>query len=180
MNNSNYEKEFINSIKQTAQQAPAPQLKPKTAANTSKLQLIITIIFGIIVLIESIALAILAYNYGEVLDLYGNNEPEYNEATNNDSPEALSEDNDFSYDEDYNITAFNLVCTSGDGSKYTFNKSKEYQKTDTSSSITESGTYSIIKGSAIILNSPNHTEEKVVYYDGYDIIDVTTFYTCNK
>lgn len=180
MNNSNYEKEFINNIKQAGQQAPLPQQKLKIATNTSKLQLVITITLAIIVLIESIALAIFAFNYGEVLDLYGGNEPEYNEATNNDSPEALSNDNDFTYGENYEITAFNIICTNEDGSKYTFSKSKNYQKTDTSSGSTESGTYSIINGSAIILNDSNQTEEQVIYYNGYDIIEGTTFYTCNK
>ncbi|MBQ6414609.1 hypothetical protein IJI28_03255 [Candidatus Saccharibacteria bacterium] len=180
MNNSNYEKEFINSIKQTGQQIPLSQQKLKIATNTSKPHLAITIILAIIVLIESVALAILAFNYGEVLDLYGNNEPEYNETTNNDSPEALSNDNDFTYGENYEVTAFNLICTNGDGSKYTFTKSKNYQKTDTSLGSTESGTYSIVNGGAVILNNPNQTEEKIVYYNGYDIMEGTTFYTCDK
>lgn len=180
MNNDSYEKAFINSIKQTEQQTPSLQPKSKTVTNTPTLLLIMAITLAAIVLIESIALTIFAVNYGEVLDLYGGHESENSETAANDSPEALSENGDFNYDEDYNVTAFNLTCTNEDKSKYIFNKNGEYQKTDASSNPTESGTYSIINSSAIVLKNPKQTENKIVYYDGYDVIEDITFYDCGR
>lgn len=180
MDSSNYEQEFINNIKQTGQPALSPHPAPKSTSNASVIQLTIIIILAIIVLIESVALAIFIVNYGEVLDLYGDYETEYNEETIDDSPEALSQSSSFSYDKKYNITAFNLVCTAEDDSKYTFSKSGEYQKSSSSSDSTESGIYSIINSGAVVLNNPNQTEDKIVYYDGYDIIEGVTFYTCKE
>ena len=181
MENNNYEQEFIQNVKRTSQPVPSRQTALKTSANTSVAPLVIAIILALVVLIESIALAIFAVNYGEALDLYGgdySSEIEYDSVS--DSPEALSEASSYNYDDDYNITAFDLTCTTDDGSKYTFTKSKSYQKTDASSNSTSSGSYSIINSGAVVLNSSNTNEEKIVYYDGYDIIEGTTFYACEE
>ena len=180
MDNNSYEQEFIKSIKQPKQPVPTPRPALKPNSDASTLPLIVSIILGIVVLVESVALIIFAINYGEVLDLYGeNNSTSSGEATN-DSPEALSENSNFTYDEDYNVISFDLTCTAEDGSKYAFTKAGTYQKTDGSSNSVDSGSYSVINSGAVVLKSSNQTNDKTVYYDGYDIIEGITFYTCGE
>lgn len=173
-NNNNYEQEFIKNIKQVSQPMPSPQPAPRTSSNASILSLVIAIVLAFIVLIESIVLAVFAVNYFTP-------EEEFEEITTtvDDSPEALSAASSYTYDENYGITAFNLTCTAEDGATYTFTKAKEYQQTDASSNPVSSGTYSIINSGAVVLDDPSTSgEDKIVYYDGYDIIDGVTFYTC--
>lgn len=179
MDNNSYEQEFIKNIKQTKQPASPPRPTPKPITNSSTPSLIVSIILGIIVLVESVALVIFAINYGEVLGLYGETGAEYIEGSIEETPESLSEKSAFNYDDEYNITAFNLVCNTEDGSQYEFTKTGTYQKTSNASSSTDSGTYSIVNNSAVVLENPSRTDDIVVYFDGDTIIDGTDFYTCD-
>lgn len=174
MDNNNYEQQFIQNTRQSNQpMAPRPAAAPSTSG--SVLPLVIAIILAFIVLIESIVLAIFAVNYFTP-------EEEFEDITTvNDSPEALSAAGSYTYDANYGITAFNLTCTSDDGATFTFTKAKEYQQTDTSSNPVSNGTYSIINSGAVVLDDPNTSgEDKIVYYDGYNIIDGVTFYACEE
>lgn len=176
MDNNNYEQEFLKKVQQ--QPAPSPRPVAKTTTSATSLPLILSILLAIVVLVESVALVIFAINYGAVLDLYGETEYDENTTGTNDSPDALNEGAVFSYDENYNITAFEITCTAEDGSKFAFTKSGTYQKTDSSSNSIDSGNYSITNGSAVILKSANNPGDKIVYYDGYDVIEGLSFYTC--
>lgn len=176
---NNYEQEFIKKVKTTNQPTPPNRRTQSSAEAKPSLALIVAIILAITVLVESVALIVFAVNYGEVLDLYGDTGIEYPEEPTSDSPEELSSDSDFDYDDDLNITAFNLTCTNEDDSQYVFTKSGTYQKSNSASNAIDSGTYSIINSGAIVLDSANQSEDKIVYYDGYDIIEGTSFYTCD-
>lgn len=178
MDNNNYEQEFINNVKQTKQPVSSPRFVPGTTAKASTLPWIISMVFALIVLVESVALVIFAINYGEALDLYGGGNSSES-STTNDSPEAISEGGAFNYDDDYNITAFALTCTNDDGSSYTFTKDGTYQQKNSSSNPVDSGTYTVTNSSAVVLKSPNQPNDRIVYYDGYDIVEGLSFYSCD-
>lgn len=176
MDNNDFEQDFIKKVKQ---QPVVPQKTvTETTVRSSMLTLILPIIFAVVVLVESVALVIFAINYGVVLNLYGENYAEHSEEKVDDLPEAHGENNDYSIDDNYNVIAFNLTCEVQDGSRYTFAKSGNYQKYDKTSDTTESGSYSIVNGSAVVLKNSNQSEDTVVFYDGENIIENTTFYVC--
>ena len=180
MNDNSYEQEFIKNVKRAS--GPSVGGANSGATSSSKLPLVVSILLAIIVLVESVALIVFAINYAEVLDLYGEDVAvEYD--SSKDSPEDLSENSNFTFDNDYNVTAFNLECVSEDDAKYSFTKAGEYKKTDKTSAVTDSGSYSIVNSGAVILNSRSDAiggEKKIVYYDGYNIMDGLNFYTCDE
>ena len=181
MNDNTYEQEFIKNVRQAAHATPPAKTKVGDSAAGSKLPLILSIFLTFVVLVESVALIVFAVNYAEVLDLYGEDVTiEYD--SSKDSPEDLSEDSKFNYDSEYLVTAFDLECTAEDGTKYSFTKSGSYKKTDKTSAVTDSGSYSIVNGGAVVLNGGNNTsdEKNIVYYDGYSIMEGLNFYTCDE
>lgn len=183
MENNNYEQDFIKNVRATSRVAPPANKGVGGADGASRLPLIVSIVLAMVVLVESIALTVFAINYGEVLDLYGDDVADSEFDTNDDSPEALSEGSIYNFDENYMITAFDLTCVADDGIKYSFTKAGDYEKTDDSSNIIDSGTYSILNGSAVVLNNsdvPNGDKKMVAYYDGAYLIEDTTFYTCEE
>ena len=179
MDNNSYEQDFIKNVKQTKQPAAPSRSTSKTTTSTSMLPTIVAIILGLIVLVESVALVIFAINYGVVLDLYGDSTIEYVDEETEGTPESLSESSSYEYDEDFNVVAFDLICSAEGGSRYEFAKSGAYQKTDSGSNLLDSGTYSILENSVVVLKNPDRTEDEFIYYDGYDvIIEDDTFYDC--
>ena len=177
MNDNSYEQEFIKNVKR-ASVSPVGN----GANGSSKLPLVVSILLAVVVLLESVALIVFAINYAEVLDLYGGDVvAEYD--SSKDSPEDLSENSNFTFDKDYNVIAFNLECVAEDDTKYSFTKAGEYKKTDKTSAVTDSGSYSIVNSGAVVLNGGSDTangEKKIVYYDGYNIMDGLDFYTCDE
>ena len=86
----------------------------------------------------------------------------------------------YEIDAEDNIVALELTCENENGDKYIFTKAKQYTKTS-GSNTGDSGTYSIISSSAIVLNDPTDTTKaQTVYYDGIYIIEGTTFYDCEE
>ena len=183
MENNNYEQDFIKNVRATSRVAPPANKGVGSTDGASRLPLIVSIVLAMAVLVESIALIVFAVNYGEVLDLYGEDLVESELDVNDDSPEALSEGSIYNFDENYMITAFDLTCVADDGMKYSFTKAGDYEKTDDSSNIIDSGTYSILNGSVVVLNNSDgsaNDKKKATYYDGAYFIEDTTFYTCEE
>ena len=176
MDNNSFENEFIQNVKQTTPPSSMPSIKPESGE--SKLPLIVALVTSFIVLIESIVLVMFTVKY------FNKDQEDSDEAISSydDSEEALSEDGAYALDDSYNIMAFNLTCTSEDGSKYVFKKAKTYQKSDATSTTTDSGNYAILNGTAVVLNSDNSPsgEEKIIYYDGIYITEGRTFYECKE
>lgn len=177
--NNNYEQEFVEKVSVANQPAPSNWQAPSSTGPKSSLLLVVVIIFAIIVLVESVALIIFATNYGEVLDLYGDGDIEYPDDLTGDYSDELSSNSNFDYDDNFDVTSFNLTCTNEDDFEYAFTKSGTYQKTDSASNTIDSGTYSIINGGAVVLDSANQSEDKVVYYDGYVVMDGIDSYMCD-
>jgi hypothetical protein len=177
MDNNSFENEFIQNVKQTTRPPAKPSIKP--GAGESKLPLVIALVTSFIVLIESIILVTFTVNY---FNKDQEDDDDENISVYDDSPESLSEEGAFTLDDSYAITAFNLTCTSEEGSKYVFKKSKAYQKSDATSTTIDSGNYAILNETAVILNSDNSSsdEESIVYYDGVYVIEGKTFYECKE
>ena len=175
MDNNSYEQQFIRNVKQTARPTPPKNTNISTPSST-KLPLIVAIVLAVTLLIESVVLIIFVVNSFDFEEEDYDDEETYA----NDSPEALSENSNFEYDNNYHITAFNLSCDTEEGAKYTFDKSGVYQKTDKSSNLVDSGIYSITNDTAVILkNAETSSQERIVYYDGYSIVEGLTFYYCD-
>ncbi len=168
MNNNDFEENFMQNVKQTLPQRPQ-QPSNQTSAQPSKLPLIIAIVSVFIALVELVVIVFLIVNNYETED----------DITADDSSDfEISTSTPFSFDDEGNISAFDLTCTAENGDKYTFSKAKKYTKTSASSS-TSSGIYSTVKGTAIILNNTESEEEApVLYYDGEYVFEHTTPYEC--
>ena len=176
-NNNNYEQQFIQNVKQsTTPVVPASSsMSSGNPESSSKLPLIIAIILACALLIESIVLVFFAtrsVSPSAEVEQDTSDIPE-------DTPEALSDASNFTFDENFAITAFNLTCTNENGTKYVFDKSNTYQKINSATTPIDSGSYSIVNSAAVVLNNSQNAEE-VIYYDGYYVIDGLTFYECEE
>lgn len=176
MEKNSFEQEFIHNVKQTTPpQVIKPQpanLNPNASAKTSKLSFIAIIILAIIALVEAVALVVMAINLQA--------EPDEELVEDELDDYAVSNLTPYEYDNEDNIVALNLTCESEDGNQFAFTKAKQYTKSS-GSAPEESGTYSMLKNTAIILNNgAGAGEEKIVYYDGIYVIDGTTFYSCEE
>ena len=170
MDNSNFEETFRQSIKdQTVQ--PVIAKAPEKNINNEKTLLTISIIFGIITLVESIILVLTLVNYFSVVN--GGNSAEDDiiaEATLNEA-----KNNNFVYDKDYNLIAMNLTCTNSEGSTISLDTSNAYTIHGTNGSSDTSGSYVIANDSLVSLPEIS----KVLYYDGFDLADGLVIYSCN-
>ena len=168
----NYEQEFLAKVKQTT--PPVKTASVNHAANTkNKAPIIVSIVLACIVFIETIALV-------PLLIAYFNTQNDGPDVGYSDSTESISEEGDYIFDDTYTIVAFDLTCTDDDGNTFVFDKTNTYRRTGSQSNYTESGTYSIVKGGAVVLNNPTQESEKIVYYDGYYIMEGLTFYSCEE
>ena len=163
-NNGNFEQQFTQNVKATT---PAPVITPDTAG-TNKLPLVIAIVLAAITLVESIALIITLSNYFALI----NEEPEGYEVP----VEEPSEDDTYIYDDDYNLTAMNLTCVAEDGSSYELSTDNQFKQYNGAGSLAASGPYTVTNDSLISLSGSN----KVLYFDGFDIADGLTVYSCEE
>ena len=154
-----------NNYKQTMPHSTA-QSQPATS---SSLPLIISLVMSIIAILEAVALTIV------IVNTFKTDEYDYSdvEETLESAPAS------YTFDNNDEIIAFSLTCTAPDNSTITFTKNNEYSVLDQSSSLVGSGTYSIVRSSAVTLKNENG-DTKSIYYDGTDIIDGTTFYECKE
>lgn len=162
-NNGNYERQFAQNLKSAT---PIPMENASTGSN--KLLLVITIMLAIITLMESIALITTLNNYFSIM----NEEVVVDESSFEEEPVYDA----YVYDDDYNLTAFNLICTTEDGSYFSFDSDKKFEQHNTTGAISASGSYTITNDSLITLSG----SDKVLYYDGFDIADGLTIYNCEE
>ena len=163
-NNGNFEQQFTQDLKTVA---PAPVKAPSTGSN--KVLLAVTIALIVITLVESIALVITLSNYFSIM----------NEGSDGIEEVSLEEEpdaNNYTYDNDYNLLASGLTCVAEDGSSYEFTLDNKYEQYNGAGSLAASGPYTITNDSLISLSGSN----KVLYYDGFDLADGLTIYTCEE
>lgn len=169
-NSQSYEQAFMQSIQQPS---PPPSSIDPTKPNKSFLPIIISIILAFVVIIETIALVSISNKSANSSD----DEEISRVSTANDSAEDIS-DARLTFDENYTIVALEFACIADDGAKYEFTKTKTYKHTDASSTVIDSGTYSIVNGGAVVLNETDPTKQRIIYYDGYYIMEGLDFYGC--
>lgn len=160
-NANNFEQQFSQNVKAAAV-APVPTANSE---GSSKLPLVVAIALAAVTLVESIVLIITLSNYFALTnyteDEYYESEEVYNEST----ADA------YVYDDDYNLAAVGITCTAENGATITLDTTNKY-----SGSSLGSGTYTITNDSLISLQGSN----KVLYYDGVDLADGLTIYTCEE
>lgn len=164
-NNGNFEQQFTQNLKASA---PAPTAAT-VSASPNKVSLVIIIALAAITLLESIVLIITLSNYFSIMN-EGSDDIE--EVSLEEEPDA----NNYTYDNDYNLLAFGLTCVAEDGSSYEFTLDNKYEQYNGAGSLAASGPYTITNDSLISLSGSN----KVLYYDGFDVADGTTIYTCEE
>lgn len=142
---------------------------PQSNTASPNLPLVISIILALVVLVESIVLIFFGINF------FGSHDDDY--VPLDESSYDDTENSSVEYDDTYTVTALNLQCSNDDGSTITFDDTMNYTTTG-SSQLGESGTYSIVNGEAVVLNS-NSGQERVVYFDDFSIVDGIKFYTCS-
>ena len=167
MDNNSYEQEF----QQNLQASMAQPMADNTSSG--KLPLIISIALAAVVLVESIALLVTLNNYFSIV-----NGGEDTEEITVESEEE--NDGTYVYDNDYNLTAMNVTCTSENGAKFVLTGSNNYQELNSDSSQIGSGSYSILNDSLVSLSGSNNNQGRVLYYDGFSLADGTTLYQCEE
>lgn len=165
-NNSNFEQQFKQNLKATTPVQPVYEARLESTGG-SKLPLVIAIALAAITLVESIALVITLNNYFSYSDDYGEDEG-YVANSYYDSV--------YSYNDDGDLTAMNLSCAAEDGSYYKLDTTNKYEFHNTTGAIAGTGTYAVTNDSLISLSG----SDKVLYYNGFDIADGLTIYTCEE
>lgn len=172
MDNSNsFEQQFAQNLKATAQPVQYYNTNPSGNSGNSKLSLVIIISLAAITLVESIVLLITLRNYFSTVNNYFALSEEYSRGTTTtDDEENDNVDNVYIYDDNENLTAMDVTCTTADGNSYSFTNTGTY----TGGGI--SGTYTITNDSLISLSGSS----KVLYYDGSTVADGLTIYECKE
>lgn len=164
-NTGNFEQQFTQNVKSAATQ-PVYEAKLGSAPSGSKLPIVIAIALAAIVLVESIALIITLGNYFSLTNNSGTEEIEMDN--------AYQEDSDYVYNDNDELTAIKLTCEAPDGSYYVFDVNNKYEEHNSTSAIANSGTYKITHDKLISLSNG----DKILYYDGFEIADGLTIYSC--
>jgi hypothetical protein len=173
---NNYEQSFKQNVK-TNVQASTPKANSVNTLERNNAFFIIAVIMGIITIIETIILVVFMVNYFST-DNYAGVPDDYDEI-DTETTEFPYEERGFIYDEDFNVLAVKATCIAQDGTKYTLDASKNYQKQDAASNTVGTGTYSVINGNIISLDGAS-TGDKVLYYDGETLAEGTNLFTCIK
>ncbi len=184
MENNNFEKQFKSSIDNATldsniHKPVAPNLYNAKKDDSSKLPWIVSIVLAIIILIESIALAIVLVNYFNIVNAEDAEwAPEASEEDT--SLENNTNDENFIYDDDYYLTAANLKCTNDDGAMIVLDTSNNFKRYDNASALIDSGNYSIKDDGLISVTSNGSDNGKVFYYNYASIADGLTIYNCEE
>ena len=88
----------------------------------------------------------------------------------NSTANSIYDDNDY-------LVALTATCTSDNGTTITLSKDNTYERTDSESTSSIAGTYSITKGSVFDFTSTS-SSKSTLFYDGFALTDGTTFYNC--
>ena len=203
MDNQNFEQQFMQNIKNASQSIPPQSAKSQIVASQpvapafqeekSKppFLLIISIILAVIVVLQSIVLIIVVNNYFAVFN--DDDEEQYEE-----TEEITEEENTvYIYNNEENLVAMAATCTADDGSYLKLDKNNNYEEYGTisslkesnshvtnntgnaSSSLIDSGTYSITRDSVFNFDKSSG-EKRTLFYDGFTLTDGTIFYDCEE
>lgn len=170
MNGNNFGQAFTQGVKMEARDIRAMSESNK---RTVKYLITVIVILTVICLLEGIFLISMMLNRT-------NDEEIDTPVVMNDSPDALG-GNGLYFDDDYNIIAFDYKCVNSDGAGYLFMENNTYQQFGVQSEVIDEGDYSIVNSGAVILSGASGSEsERIVYYDGYSIMDGIVFYDCKE
>lgn len=161
---NNYGQQYI----QNTNSIPAQPTGSADDSGSSKMPLIISIALSAVVLVESILLLVTITNYFSIM-----NESELENESYDDSEDASIND-DYAFDKNDNIIAFNGSCRSNNGSRYEFTKDGKFQYFDTSSNPVNSGTYTMTDEVVINLSD----SDKTLYFGDEYVVDGNTVYDC--
>lgn len=168
MDNNNFEQQFTRNVQQTV--ATQPAARPTSTNNNlksplaSKASWIVIVGLSFVILLQIVTLII-------VLTNFANSPSEEPEDYVDDNSFTAYDDPNFSYDDEENLTAFNIVCDNNNGTNYSFSLDNKY------TSPSGSGTYSITNSNIVILDG---NTDHVLYYDGLSLIDGITIYDCEE
>ena len=166
MDNQDFEQQFTQNVRSSV-------IKPVAAEGSgpSKLPIIIAVILTLIVVVESIALFATIGNYSTAAKEY----LAYEEIT----PELDNgTESNYSYDDEYNLTAMEITCTNENGAKITLSKSNKLEIFDANSTLIDSGDYTITYDSIISFTGSGN--DRPLYYDGSFLADDTVIYDCEE
>lgn len=182
-NQKTFEQQFMQNVKT----APQPVV-PKPEGNPKPLQLIISIILGVVVVLQSIGLIILASNSA----VSESSEEEYDDGETEEDTENLP----YVYNDNNELVSMEATCTAENGSYLALTKDNSFEEygivsptADSDSHVTkstgeasptliDSGSYSVIRDSVFVFNKPSGN--RTLYFDGFTLTDGSVFYECEE
>lgn len=173
MDNSSFEQQFTQNVKASAAQPYTPSYAPPRP-NSSKLPLITTIALAAVTFVESLVLIITLSNYFAMANSLDESYEEDSTSSNTSEAEVTDDDENYAYDEEGNVTAFEATCTNEEGASYKLTKNNSYEQYTSSSSLLGSGTYTILYDSIVSISG----SDKTLYFDGMILADGTNIYEC--
>ncbi len=173
MDNQNFEQQFTQNVRSSAAQPTGVE-----SGSSSKLPLVISIALAAIVLVESIVLLITISNYSNAVNNYFSDEVDEGEVVEGGVIDNDTVEDDYVYDDEGNLTAMEITCTNESGTKIKLDKSNKLEILDSSSNVTASGSYTILRDSVISLAGSSN--DRTFYYDGLILADGTTIYDCEE
>lgn len=177
-NNGNFEQQFMQNLRNSA--APAAPAAPAAAApavdtsgGSSKVSLIIAIILAMVVLVESIALVVALISLGQV-----NSGEYYDDDEGASDVDDVDSESNYVFNDDYDLVALNVVCDNQEsGNKIELTTSNGYKLVDASGNAINTGTYTMLRDSIVVVKTSNGSES-TLYYDGLVLVDGKTIYEC--
>ena len=146
-----------------------------TKADSAKVFKIATIVLAVLVVIESIAIGFMMMNHvGLSRESDFDTEDEEESSIEEDTEEI--DDTKYVFNDDGDLTAFDLTCTQENGASYIFSKDGSFSYNDASGDMS-SGSYSFVHNGIISLTG-GQDNNRVLYYDGSMVADGTTIYEC--
>ncbi|MBR3236379.1 hypothetical protein IKF92_01730 [Candidatus Saccharibacteria bacterium] len=161
-NQQNFEQQFMQNVKTAPKPVTPPSDKPQ------KNLPIVSIILGIIVVLQSIALIIVLSNFFAMFN--ESEEVEYEDET------TVEEGSPYVFDDENKLIAVATSCIADDKSTLILKKDNTFKEYDPSSSLVNSGNYHITRDS--VFSFDKDTGEQTLIYDGYNLTDGTVFYNC--
>lgn len=162
-NENNFKEQFVQNVKTSTPQPAAIDDKP------SRANLIVMIVLVVVMVIQTVFLTATLVN---LFPLLGADEEEEEEELPDDSMTA------YKYDDGGMLTAIGATCNMEDGSSYILSLDNNYEKQNSSSETTASGTYSIEQD--LVINLKADSDSETLFYNGYTLSDGNNFYACEE
>ncbi len=165
MNNNEFTEQFKQNIK-------APAVPPtSTTQQSNKLYLTAIIALSAVLIFESIALIIITINYFSSVNEYDDVVEDYSITVEGSNPGEL-----FFYDNDDNLVSVNTNCTNNETGNYiVLSSDKSIKEYDSTNSLSNSDTYTIINDTIISLSNDT---DRVLYFDDDTLYDGLVIYDC--